>query len=45
MSLALVLAIVALVFAIIEEVRANGRSLLAWAVILLAAIHIIGGVK
>jgi hypothetical protein len=45
MSLALVLAVVALILAIIEQVRAQGQSLLAWAVIALAAIHVIGGVR
>jgi hypothetical protein len=40
--LILVLTILALLLASIEQVRARGTSLIAWAVIALAAIHLIG---
>jgi len=36
------LALVALILAAIEQVNARGRSLIAWAVICLAAIYLIG---
>jgi hypothetical protein len=41
-ALFLALAIVALILGIIEEVNAHGRSLIAWAVIALALIPILG---
>ena len=37
-------AVIALIFAGIEQIRAEGRSLLAWAVILLALIPLLGAV-
>ncbi|GAC1618049.1 MAG: hypothetical protein NVS9B1_27290 [Candidatus Dormibacteraceae bacterium] len=36
------LALVALILAAIEQFRAQGQSLLAWAVICLAVIHLLG---
>jgi hypothetical protein len=39
-TLELALAIVALILAAIEEFRAQGQSLLAWAVIVLAALAV-----
>jgi hypothetical protein len=39
-TIELALAIVALILATIEEFRAQGQSLLAWAVIVLAALAI-----
>lgn len=41
-TLALVLAIIALVLAAIDQYRAQGRSLIAWAVIALALIPLLG---
>ena len=38
---AIVLALIALVFAIIEVVRSDFRSLLAWAVVILAALVVL----
>ena len=42
MSIALVLAVVAAILAGIELFRSQGQSLIAWAVLALAAIHILG---
>ena len=42
MSIGLILAIVAIILALIDEFRAQGQSLTGWAVVCLAAIHIIG---
>jgi len=39
----LALALVALILAIIDEIQAGGKALLPYAVICLAAIHLIGG--
>lgn len=41
-TILLAIAIVALILAVIEEFRTQGQSLLAWAVILLAAVEVIG---
>ena len=41
MSIALVLAIVALVFGIIAVVESRGRNWAGWGIIALAAIHIL----
>jgi hypothetical protein len=41
-TLELALAIVALVLALVEEFQSQGRSLLGWAVVALAAIFLIG---
>lgn len=38
----LVLALVALVFALVDEIRFRGQSLTTWAVIALALIYIVG---
>jgi hypothetical protein len=38
----LILAVIALVLGAIEALRSQGQSLVAWAVIALAAIHILG---
>jgi hypothetical protein len=43
-TILLALAIVALILAAIEEIRAQGQSLIAWAVILLAVIEVAGRV-
>jgi hypothetical protein len=42
MSIALVLAIAALILGIVSVVESRGRSWAGWGVILLAAIHLIG---
>jgi hypothetical protein len=42
MSIALLLAIVAAVIAVIVLIQSKGSALIAWAVLALAAIHIIG---
>lgn len=36
------LALVAILLAAVEQLRARGESLIAWAVICLAAIHLVG---
>jgi hypothetical protein len=40
--IALILALVALAIAIVEIFRARGDNLLAWAVLALALIHVLG---
>jgi hypothetical protein len=42
MSVALLLAIVAAVIAVIVLIQSKGTELIAWAVLALAAIHLIG---
>lgn len=42
MTLSVVLALVALILAAIDQTRARGQSLTAWAVICLAVIHLLG---
>lgn len=42
MSVAVVLALIAIVLAGIELFRSQGQSLIAWAVVALAAIHLLG---
>jgi hypothetical protein len=42
MSIALILAVVAAVLAIVALIQSRGAELVAWAVLALAAIHIIG---
>lgn len=45
MSLALVLAVVALILGCIAVAQSDGKSGVGWAVILLAAIHLLGAVN
>lgn len=44
LTITAVLALIALVLAAIDQWQAQGRSLLAWAVMILAAVFIVGAV-
>jgi hypothetical protein len=41
-TITVILALVALVLAAAEQIRARGESLIAWAVMCLATIHLLG---